>query len=289
MSVLILTNHEYNEYETSQLLDAFYRKGISSRICLFKYFDIVINDNIYYGGERITLPKVVLVRLGAGISRAELAIVRYFELAGVFVINSSNSIDLVQDKFHTSELLNRAGIPVPTTMLAKYPITHDLVETHIGFPCIIKVTIGSFGVGVYMCQTKQEYLRVIEFANSLDESKVLIVQEYLGDHPGEDLRVFVIGGKVIGAMKRTAPAGDFRANISHGGTGSKFELTPEIESLALATANALNLDIAGIDLLFDKRGFRVCEANSNPGFYGFDKYCKTNVAEIIADYIESKL
>jgi RimK family alpha-L-glutamate ligase len=115
------------------------------------------------------------------------------------------------------------------------------------------------------------------------------VQEYLGAHPGEDLRVLVVGGKVIGAMKRTAPEGDFRANITNGGTGSNYEVTPEIEYIARETAKVLGLDIAGIDLLFDPRGFRVCEANSNPGFKGFEEYCGKDVADAITEYIKFRI
>jgi RimK family alpha-L-glutamate ligase len=123
----------------------------------------------------------------------------------------------------------------------------------------------------------------------LGNKKTLIVQEYLGDQPGEDLRVLVIGGKVIGAMKRTAPDGDFRANITNGGTGSSFEITEEIDYIARETANTLGLAIAGVDLLFDKRGFRVCEANSNPGFSGFEKYCGIDVADAITEYVKYKI
>ena len=129
----------------------------------------------------------------------------------------------------------------------------------------------------------------MEFIESLGNKKTLLVQEYLGDRPGEDLRVLVIGGKVVGAMKRTAPEGDFRANITSGGTGEGFEVTPEIDYIARETARTLGLTIAGIDLLFDNRGFRVCEANSNPGFSGFEKYCGVDVADLITEYIKYKV
>ena len=129
----------------------------------------------------------------------------------------------------------------------------------------------------------------MEFIETLKSSKTLLVQEYMGERPGEDLRVLVVGGKVIGAMKRSAPEGDFRANITNGGTGQAYELTDEIEYIARETAKVLNLDIAGIDLLFDSRGFRVCEANSNPGFSGFETYCDIDVAEVITDYIKFRL
>jgi RimK family alpha-L-glutamate ligase len=174
-------------------------------------------------------------------------------------------------------------------MLVHFPITNDLIATHIGFPCVIKVLVGSFGEGVYLCHSETEYKKLIEFLKNLDNDKKLLVQEFINDQPGEDLRVIVVGNKVIGAMKRTAPPNDFRANITIGGTGESFPVTAEIESIALATAQALGLEIAGIDLLFDKRGFRVCEANSNPGFNGFDHYCNTDVASEIVSYVIKRL
>jgi gamma-F420-2:alpha-L-glutamate ligase len=289
MTVLILTKSKKDEYETINLLNSFKNRNIKARVCQFNSLDLVINDKIYYNGEPFELPKIVLPRLGAGITRAELAVIRYFELAGITCVNSSNSVDIVRDKFQTGEMLSAAGIPVPTTMLVKSPLTNTLVTDIIKFPCVVKVVVGSFGEGVYLCESAKEYKRIIEFIDDLGNDKSLIVQEYLGHRPGEDLRVFVVGGKVLGAMKRSAPSGDFRANITKGGVGEVYPVTPEIEEIALKTANMLGLDIAGIDLLFDPRGFRVCEANSNPGFIGFDQYCHVKVADSIADFIVDKL
>lgn len=289
MTVLILTKEKNFDYETTNLLKSFAERNISVRVCYFNKFDIILNHGIFYDGERMDRPKAVLVRLGAGISRAELSVIRYFELDGIECYNSSESINLVQDKFQSSEILSYAGIAVPHTMIVKFPSRTELVEKTIGFPCIVKVVVGSFGEGVYLCKTKQEYIKFIEFVDAVHNEKTLIVQEYIDQYPGEDLRVFVVGGKVLGAMKRTAPADDFRANITNGGTGESFPVSKEIEQIALKTAAVLNLSIAGIDLLFDNRGFRVCEANSNPGFSGFDKYCNTNVANEIASFIINKI
>ena len=289
MSVIILTKPDKHDFETTKLVEEFESRQIQVRVCQFKHFDVIINKGIFYKGKGIVLPSIVLVRLGAGITRKELAVIRYFELAGIKCVNTRHSVNLVQDKLHTSEILSDAGIAVPTTMVVKFPVKHDLVQTHIGFPCIVKVVVGSFGEGVYLCQSEQEYHRVIEFVDALSTDKTLIVQEYLGDNPGTDLRVFVVGGKVIGAMKRTAPIGDFRANITIGGSGEAFQVTKEIEDIALRTASILGLDIAGIDLLFDNRGFRVCEANSNPGFSGFNKYCNVSIQTNIVDFIQGHL
>jgi len=288
-SVIILTKQSTLDYETSKLLANFIAVGIDVSVCQFINFDIVINQPIRYNGEDFKNPNLVLVRLGAGITSVELAVIRYFESHGIPCINHSDSINIVQNKFHTSQILSAANIAVPTTMLVHFPITNDLIATQIGFPCVIKVLVGSFGEGVYLCHSDSEYKKLIEFLKNLDNDKTLLVQEFINDQPGVDLRVFVVGNKVLGAMKRTAPPNDFRANITIGGTGESFPVSTEIADIALATTQALGLEIAGIDLLFDKRGFRVCEANSNPGFNGFDFYCGTDIAKEIVDYIVNRL
>lgn len=289
MTVLIITKHKTDDYETTKLLTGFADKNINARVCNFNKFDIVINDGVYYDGNRIEMPEAILVRLGAGITRRELSVLRYFELANVKCFNKSSSINIVQDKFYSSEILAEAGIAVPTALCVRFPSNNRVVAAVIGFPCIVKVTVGSFGEGVYLCNSEQEYINLVEFVDAISNDKVLIAQEYMGERPGEDLRVFVVGDKVIGAMKRTARSGDFRANITHGGTGEPYEVTPEIEEIALKTAKVLGLSIAGIDLLFDSRGFRVCEANSNPGFSGFEKYCQVDITDAIVSFIESNL
>jgi gamma-F420-2:alpha-L-glutamate ligase len=288
-SVIILTKQSTLEYETSKLLISFMDSNIDASVCQFSNFDIITGQSIKYNGEDIALPDLILVRLGAGITSTELAVIRYFELLGIQCVNSSTSINIVQNKFHTSQILSNANIAVPTTMLVHFPITNNLIASHIGFPCVIKVLVGSFGEGVYLCHSEQEYHKLIEFLKNLDNEKKLLVQEFLNDRPGEDLRVFVVGNKVLGAMKRTAPEGDFRANITIGGKGEPYPVTPEIEEITLATTKALGLEIAGVDLLFDSRGFRVCEANSNPGFNGFDHYCGTDIANEMVEYIVKRL
>ena len=292
MTVLILTKLDRNEYESNKLMDSFQSRGIEARMCHPDDFDIIVDRDIHkglkYRGEDFELPKLVLVRLGAGILPFQLAVVRHFEQAGIPCVNGSTAIETVKDKLRTSQILSRHGIAIPNTMMVRWPIDDGLVKNNIGFPCVIKVVTGSYGEGVYLCERQRDYRKLMEFIDNLGNKKTMIVQEYLGERPGEDLRVLVIGGKVIGAMKRTAPEGDFRANITNGGTGERFEVTEEIDYIARETARALNLDIAGVDLLFDSRGFRVCEANSNPGFSGFERYCGVNVADLITEYVRFK-
>jgi RimK family alpha-L-glutamate ligase len=293
MSIIVITKQTETDYETSRLLESFAAKNIATRVCHPDDFDIIVDRDIRkgikYKGEDIELPQLVLVRLGAGILPFQLAVLRHFEQAGVIVVNSGESIATAKDKMRTSQLLSRAGIPIPNTMMVRFPIQEKLITDNIGYPCVIKVVTGSYGAGVYLCEKKRDYKKIVEFVESLGSKKTLLVQEYLGDQPGEDLRVLVIGGKVLGAMKRSAPEGDFRANITNGGTGENFPVTEEIDYVARETASALGLTIAGVDLLFDKRGFRVCEANSNPGFSGFEKYCGIDVADAITEYIKYKV
>ena len=293
MTVLILTKLDRNEYECERLMESFAKKGIAAVMAHPDDFDIIVDRDIRQGiklrGETIEMPKLVLVRLGAGILPFQLAVVRHFEQAGVPCVNGSNAIEIVKDKLRTSQILTRHGIPIPNTMMVRFPIDEGLVKENIGFPCVVKVVTGSYGEGVYLCERSRDFKKLMEFIKNLGNKKTLIVQEYLGERVGEDLRVLVIGGKVIGAMKRTAPEGDFRANITNGGTGSNFEVTEEIDFLARETARSLGLDIAGIDLLFDVRGFRVCEANSNPGFLGFETYCGVDVADLITEYVKFKI
>jgi len=293
MSVIIITKQTATDYETGKLVDSFTSKGINARVCHPDEFDIVVDKDIRkgikYQGKDIETPSLVLLRLGAGILPFQLALVRHFEQAGIPVVNSSSAVELVKDKLRTSQLLSKNGIAIPKTMMVRYPIDEHLISDNIGYPCVVKVVTGSYGAGVYLCERKKDYKKLVEFIENLGNKKTLLVQEYLGERPGEDLRVLVIGGKVIGAMKRHGAEGDFRANITNGGTGENFPLTPEIEYLARETCRILKLNIAGIDLLFDSRGFRVCEANSNPGFLGFEKYCGVDVADLITEYVKFKI
>jgi len=293
MTVLILSKVERNEYETNRLVESFANKNIQAVVGHPDDFDIVVSQDltqsVKYKGQDFDKPDLVLTRIGAGILPFQLAIIRQFEEMGVPCVNPSKPINIVRDKLRTGQILAANKIAIPKTMMVRYPIDDGLVEKHIGFPCVVKLVTGSYGEGVYLCEKKRDYKKLMEFIDTLGAKKTMIVQEYMGAKPGEDLRVFVVGGKVIGAMRRTAPEGDFRANITGGGTGSNYEITPEIEYLARETARVLELNIAGIDLLFSEHGFVVCEANSNPGFSGFEKYCQIDVADHITEYIRFRL
>jgi RimK family alpha-L-glutamate ligase len=293
MSILILSKKDEGEYENRRLVESLADLQIPATIYHPDKFDVIVGKNTGYGvkynGQEFEMPDLVLTRTGSGTTGFITAIVRQFEEEKIRCINSSLSVEIAKDKMRSHQLLASNGLPIPNTMLVRFPIEVDIVDNMIGWPCVVKIISGSYGEGIYLCESKTSFKKMMEFVGNLDTPKVLLVQEYVDTRPGEDLRVFVVGGKVIGAMKRHAPDGDFRANISAGGYGEPFEVTSEIDYLAREAARICGLQIAGIDLLFDKDGYKICEANSAPGFEGFEKYCNVDVAGQIAEYIKYKL
>lgn len=294
MTILILSKQERNEYETTRLVQSFEAKGLPARVCHPDNFDILVGQDIKqsvkYLAQDLDLPQLVLCRLGSGILPFQLAILRQFEQMNLPCVNASDPINIVRDKLRTGQIVSAHNIPTPRTMMVRYPIDLGLVESHIGFPCVVKLVTGSYGEGVYLCEKKRDYKKLMEFIDTLGANKkTMIVQEYMGFRPGEDLRVLVVGGRVLGAMRRTAPEGDFRANITNGGTGENYPLDDKIEYIALETTKVLGLDIAGVDLLFTETGYVVCEVNSNPGFSGFERYCNIDIADRITEYIRHKV
>lgn len=286
-----LTN--INSYENIKLLEAFTNVGIDAKIYVPKYFDVIVSKNqnrsIRYKGEILEFPDLILSRTGSGSNYSTLALMRQFESFNITIINDSSSVSIVLDKLLTSQLLIKENLPVPKTILIDNDTDINLIEEEIGFPCVIKATTGSKGKTVYLCKSKSEFKKLIDLLSSISLKKILIVQEFINAVPGKDLRVWVIGGKTVAAMKRTGPAGDFRANISNGGTAENFEITEEIDFISRETARVLGLQIAGIDLLFTETGFSICEANSSPGFEGMDKYCGTDMSQKVAEFIKLKL
>lgn len=275
--------------ETKTLVTRFQDYNIKCSVLQPKNFDIITSrkshKSIRYQGNKINLPEAVLVRTGAGTNYFTLALLRQLENFDIPVINNSQSISHSKDKMLSSQILAKAKLPTPRTMLVSHPINVEIVETEIGFPCVVKLVTGSQGRGVYLCRDRDMFVNFMDLTDKLKSKKTLIIQEFVNSGELFDLRVWVIGGQTLVAMKRTPPQGDFKANISRGGIGNYFKLTDEIKELASKTARAFDLDITGVDLLFNGEKYLVCEANSSPGFEGIDKYCGTDMADQIVKYI----
>jgi len=276
-------------YETQRLVE---EGGRDTQVVYHPSIDIIVSRegrrSIRVKNRVLDLPDVIIPRTGSGTGYFGLAILRHLERLGVPTVNPSHAIEATKDKLYAHQVFAEQGIDTPKTMLVKHPVNAALVAREIGFPAVIKIMAGSYGKGVYMVNTQSEFQDFIEFAHGIKTDEAIIVQQYIDTRPGEDLRVFVVGGKVIGAIKRSSQDGSFKANITRGGGAEPFPLNREIRDIALATARSLDLEIAGVDLLFGKDGYVVCEANSAPGFEGFEKATDINVAGEIIKYAKSK-
>jgi len=289
--IILQKNSSGNAWETKRLLESC-PSNIQPELILHPNVDIIVNKenrrSIRVKNKTVDLPKVAIPRTGSGTGYFGFAILRHLEKLGVPMVNSSSSIASTKDKLYAHQIFAEKGIPTPKTMLVKHPVNANLVEKEIGFPAVVKIMAGSYGKGVYQVTSKSRFVDFIDFAHGINTDEAIIVQEYIDTHPGEDLRVFVVGDKVLGAMKRSAKDGSIKANISRGGSGEAYELTPELKKIALSVCKALELEVAGVDLLFGKDGFLVCEANSAPGFKGFEAATGIDVAKAIIDYALTK-
>ena len=280
-------------YETQRLLEEFGNYDIEVKLIDPNEIDIFVNkenkQSILVNGKSLPLPKFIFPRTGSGTTYYIKAVIRHFERMGVPVINSSEAIDNVKDKLYTHQILAQSNLDIPNTMLLKHPIDIDFVEKNIGFPVIVKKISGSYGRGVFLCENKKQLNQLITMAELTKKSYDIIIQEFVKDTWGKDLRVFVVNNKVVGCMMRQSTDDDFRANLSRGGEGFPYEVNEQIEWLSSESSKALGLDIAGVDLLFQNGGYKICEVNSNPGFEGMEQFTKKNIAGEIVSFITLKL
>ncbi len=280
-------------YEIHRLIETARKRNIEIQVVRPEQIDLIVTredrKSILLDGEIVSLPDFLLPRTGAGTTYFGMAVIRHLERLGVRTFNSAHSIDTVKDKLYSQQILAENNIPVPKTMLAKYPVNVDLVEKYLGFPLVIKTISGSRGKGVYLSENKASFNDLMPLIHSTDPKLNIILQEFIQTSKGRDLRVFVLGGRPIACIERTSVNGNFKANFSTGGHVKSYGMTPEIEWLATETARIFNLDIAGIDLLFDGNHFRVCEANSSPGFQGIESCCDIDIADEIYNFIKIRL
>jgi len=290
---ILVKDKFWKSYETNRLIEEFQKQDIDIQLVDPNTIDIFVNkenrQSILVNGEPSSLPKFVFPRTGSGTTYHIKAVIRHFERMGVTVINSSDAIDNVKDKLYSHQILAQSNLDIPKTMLLRHPIDVDFVAKHIGFPVIVKTISGSYGRGVFLAETKKQFKQLLTMAELTKKSYNIIIQEFIKDTWGKDLRVLVVNNKVVGCMMRQATDEDFRANISRGGEGIPYEVNEQIEWLSSESAKALDLDIAGVDLLFSGDGYKICEVNSNPGFEGMEQYTKKNIAEEIVQFIKMKI
>lgn len=288
MKIVILARNE-NLYSHRRLVQAGRARGHDVQVldttrC---YMNISQNESAihYRGGESITGVDAIIPRIGASITFYGTAVVRHFESQGVYSLNSSVSISRSRDKLRSLQLLSQKSIPLPTTGFARSPEdTEDLIKMVGGAPLVVKLLEGTQGNGIMLAETNNAAKSVINAFKHLREN--ILVQEFIKEAQGTDLRCFIVGDKCVAAYERRAKAGEFRANIHQGGTANPVKISTEERKLAVKAARAMGLNVAGVDLIRSARGPLVLEVNSSPGLEGVENATKKDVADSIIAYIE---
>jgi ribosomal protein S6--L-glutamate ligase len=275
-------------YSTRRLVEATEQKGHEAVVVntLRAYMNIASNrPEIHYNGQILTGFDAVIPRIGASVTFYGTALLRQFEMMGVYPLNESVAISRSRDKLRSLQLLARKGIGLPVTGFAHSPDDiQDLIAMVGDAPLVIKLLEGTQGIGVVLAETHKAAESVIEAFLGLKAN--ILVQEYINEAGGSDIRCFVIGDKVVAAMKRQALAGEFRSNLHRGGTATIIKITPEERSTAVRAASIMGLNVAGVDILRSNHGAVVMEVNSSPGLEGIETATGKDIAGMIIEFIE---
>ncbi len=278
-------------YSTQRLVEAGRVRGHSVRVLdpLRCYMRIAPGDfQMHYKGKELTDFDAVIPRIGASVTFYGTAVLRQFEMMGTYTPNGSEAILRARDKLHCHQLLARQDIGLPKTVFGDNPDdTADLLAMLGKPPHVIKLTEGTQGTGVILAERASSSRSVIEAFRGLYAN--FIVQEFIGEAKGADLRCFVVGSRVVASMRRQAKPGEFRSNLHRGGTAKAVELSDEEREIAIRAARVMGLGVAGVDLLRSKRGPLVLEVNSSPGLEGIEGATGVDVAGEIIDYIDRRL
>ncbi len=290
MKIAILSNGPGN-YSTKRLKEEAKLRGHEVDVIKYKECYASIEQGkpvVSYRGDVLTGYDAVIPRIASSMTRYGTAIVRQFEMQGVYTPSSSIAITRSRDKLRTLQLLARAGVGIPKTVFTRNVGDFDDLIDEIGeMPVIIKLASGTHGNGVVMAETKKAAKSVLQAFYVMDDDGTnILLQEFVKESAGTDIRVFVVGGKVIASMKRQSLDDDFRSNLHQGGEGVPVKLTDAERKTALKAAKAMGLSVCGVDLMPSSRGPLVLEVNSSPGF-GIERVTGRNVAGPIIDYVEN--
>ncbi len=288
MKIAILSR-KASLYSTSRLKEAARQRGHEVRVIdyLRVYMNITSHKpTVMYGGDAVTADAII-PRIGASNTFYGTAVVRQFEMAGVYSANESQAISRSRDKLRCLQLLARAGVGLPVTAFAHSPKDiNRLIEIAGGAPLIIKLLEGTQGVGVVLADTDKAAESVIAAFRQLDT--YILVQEFIAEAGGSDIRAFVVDGKVVASMRRQGAPGEFRSNLHRGGSADAIRLTPEERSTAVRAAKLMGLKVAGVDMLRSNHGPVVMEVNSSPGLEGIERATGVDVAGAIIDFLERR-
>ncbi|MBO6621077.1 MAG: 30S ribosomal protein S6--L-glutamate ligase [Balneola sp.] len=288
MKIGILSRNA-NLYSTRRLVEAIEAKGHTAQVIDHLKCDIVIEQDkptIFYKGENLSGLDAVIPRIGASVTFYGTAVVRQFEMMNIFSAVESQALVRSRDKLRSLQILAKAGVGLPKTVFTNYSKeVNKLIDSVGGAPLIVKLLEGTQGYGVVLAPTKKAAQSMIEAFHSMKAR--VIVQEFIQESKGADIRVFVVNGKVAGAMKRQGKEGEFRSNLHQGGSGSLIKLSKKEREAALTAAQAMGLPIAGVDMLQSERGPLILEVNSSPGLEGIEKSTGKDIAASIIRYVTS--
>lgn len=275
-------------YSTRRLVEAAHQKGHEVQVIdpLRCYMNITSrNPSIHYRGEQLEGFDAIIPRIGASVTFYGTAVVRQFEMMGVYCVNESVAISRSRDKLRCLQLLARKGVGLPVTGFANSTMyTQDLINIVGGAPLVIKLLEGTQGIGVVLAETPQAAESVIEAFRGLDAN--ILVQEFIKEAAGSDIRCLVIGGKVVASMMRKSREGEFRSNLHRGGTAHSARISPEERETVIRAAKIMGLNVAGVDILRSNHGAVVMEVNSSPGLEGIEKATKKDIAMSVIEFIE---
>jgi len=287
MKIAILSRNK-KLYSTKRLVEACEQRNHEPVVidALRTYMDVVSSKPVaHFKGEILPYFDAIIPRIGASVTFYGTAVLRQFEVMGSFPLNESVAISRSRDKLRSLQLLARRDVGLPNTGFANSPDDiQDLIKMVGGAPLVVKLLEGTQGIGVVLAETKKAAESVIEAFMGLKAN--ILVQEYIKEASGADIRCLVVGGKVVAAMKRQAQAGEFRSNLHRGGNASLVKITPNERSTAVKAAKVMGLNVAGVDLLRSERGPLVMEVNSSPGLRGIEEATGKDVAGMIIEFIE---
>jgi ribosomal protein S6--L-glutamate ligase len=289
MRIAILSNGTGN-YSTKRLRDVARARGHDVKVIKYRecYAGIEMNNPIVsYRGEDLSGYDAIIPRIASYMTRYGTAIVRQLEMQGVYTVSSSIAITRSRDKLRSMQLLAKAGVGIPKTVFSRNSTDiDDLLEKLGGTPVIIKLARGTHGNGVVLAESKKAAKSVLQaFYLSNEDGTNVLLQEFVEESAGTDIRAFVVGGRVVASMKRQSLDDDFRSNLHKGGEGSSVKLTEEERKMAVKAAKAMGLNVAGVDLMRSSRGPLILEVNASPGF-GIEKVTNRDVATPIIEFVE---
>lgn len=285
---LFVLSRNASLYSTSRIVLAARARGHEVAVVDPLDFQIVVTrgkPQLYLGGALSPKPDIVIPRIGASVTSYGLAVVRQFDMMGVPVLNGAVSIARSRDKLRALQLLTRKRIDVPATVCARSPEGLDkALELVGGCPVIVKLQQGTQGIGTMIAETPQAVGSLLETLWAMGQD--IILQEYIRESKGRDIRALVVGGRVVAAMRRTAKAGEFRSNLHRGGLGMSVKLDRRYRAAALSATRVMGLEVAGVDMLEGRLGPKILEMNSSPGLEGIERASGIDVAKAIVKHAE---